>query len=295
MEDKKMAKSRLGAGLDAIFGNLEKIAKNKIEEIELSQIEAAEWQPRKLFDQEEVGQLASSIKRYGVLQPILLKKNSEGRYKIIAGERRFRASTLANLVTIPSIVVDFTEQQALEVSMIENLQRKDLNPVEKAEGFAFLIEKLNVSQEELAHRLGINRSVISNYLRINTLPDDIKHKLINGKITAGHAKILVNKTNASELAEEIVTNKLSVRDIEAKYKKPSQSKPKIVAEFSKDEEDFPKKNDTKISEISAFESMISETLSTQVKIEMDSSSKGRIILEFSNFSSLEKIIEKICL
>lgn len=328
--DEKKIKPRLGAGLDAIFGNIEQTNKNKIEDIDVIKIHAAPWQPRKLFDESEIEQLSDSIKRYGVLQPILLKKDGIG-YKIIAGERRFRATCLAKIATIPAIVVDFNEQQALEVSMIENLQRRDLNPIEKAEGFAFLIEKLNINQEELSIRLGINRSVISNYLRINTLSDDIKQKLISGKITAGHAKILVNKNDASELADEIIENKLSVRDVEAKFKAPKITMPKTevsektetvqiketancnipasnfststiihssisnTEEEDEDEEIAIKKANKKGSELAEFESMISQTLDTNVRIEMESSSKGKIILEFTNFANLEKIIEKICL
>lgn len=281
--DKQRTKTqnRLGqqaklSGLDLLFGQNDGML-----HISLDSIRPAEWQPRKAFDVTGLAELAESIKRYGVLQPILLKKSDCG-YEIIAGERRFRASKLAGMDSVPALIMSFDVQQALEISMIENLQRRDLNPIEKSEGFAFLIEKLNVSQEELAMRLGLNRSVITNYLRINTLSDDIKDKIALGKISVGHAKMLVNKAGASELAIQIVEKKLSVRDIEKKVQQleNKQSKKKIN-----------KKTDSE--EIKRFEEMIAQQLDTSVTIEMQKNS-GKVILEFNDLIKLDEIISAIC-
>lgn len=281
------SKSRLGLGLDALFGEK---SDNRIDVISLDLIKAAPWQPRKIFEQDGLNELAQSIKRYGVLQPILLKKiPGDQPFEIIAGERRFRASKLAGLSTIPAIIVDFDMQQALEISMIENLQRRDLNPIEKAEGFAFLIDKIKISQEELATRLGISRSVITNYLRINTLDEEIKDKIASGQISAGHAKILVNKENAAQLVEEIIEKKLSVREAEKKvYNKPKTSKKPI-------DEDKPVSEKTaNASEIKRFEEMIEKSLNMKTVIECHKNS-GKVILEFKNMAQLEEIISAICL
>jgi ParB family chromosome partitioning protein len=169
-------KSKLGAGLNSLFkGDLESVLENRLDTfkiIPIQSIKIAPWQPRKEFDSAQLEELANSIKQHGVLQPILVKKDEQG-FMIVAGERRYRASVLANLESIPAIIIDHDAQTLLEVAMIENLQRKDLNPVEKAEGFAFLIEKFNLTHAQLAERLGINRSVVSNYLRVNNLSNEI--------------------------------------------------------------------------------------------------------------------------
>ncbi len=273
-EEKKFVRSRLGQGLDAFFGSDEtQQSGESISQIQLDQIMPAKWQPRKNFD--ELNELAESIKIHGVLQPILLKK-VENQYEIIAGERRYRASVIAKKETIPAIIVDFSNQQALEVSMIENLQRKDLNPIEKAEGFAFLIEKLNLSQDELAKRLGMNRTVVTNFLRINTLSEAIKQQIREGKISAGHAKVLVNKSDASDIAKEIVEKKLSVRQVEEKLRKPEVKKAKQP------------------DEILRFQEMISQKLGVTTRIECEKNF-GKVILEFNSLSELEDIISSICL
>lgn len=293
---------KLGKGLDAFFNvdakNMDVIKNDEIQIIPLDKIKAAKWQPRKYFD--ELEELSASIKQHGILQPILLKQVGEN-YEIIAGERRYRASILANVSSIPAIVKNFSEQTALEISMIENLQRKDLNPIEKAEGFAFLIEKLSLNQEELAQKLGINRSVITNFLRINKLPEKIKAKIRIGEISAGHAKILVNKENVEELAQEIVEKGLSVREIEKRVQKTTfkainLAKNNLLNDnlpndnFINDTEKMEKQS----SEIERFEEMIAKQLGVNVKINYKSG-VGNIILEFNSLHQLEEIISALCL
>ena len=263
---------RLGLGLDALLGS----RKTGTQTIKLSQIEPANWQPRKNFDEEGIKELSESIKIHGVIQPILVQKDGD-KYKIIAGERRWQASKMANLESIPSIVVNYHKSEALEVSMIENLQRRDLNPIEKAEGFAFLIDNLNLSQEELAKRLGLSRAFITNTLRLRKLPDSIKEKIITGKISPGHAKALLKHEDAEGIAEKIIEKKLSVREVEKLSSKKEDSKaPKSLK-----------------SEVLRFEEMISEALKTKCEINLEKTS-GSINLKFESLEQLEKIISDIC-
>lgn len=266
---------RLGLGLESLFrGSNESINEDRIEKISVDLIQVAKWQPRKIFDEKGLEELAASIKEYGVLQPIILKK-CDDHYEIIAGERRYRASKMCGLVFIPAIVVAFDDQKALEVSMIENLQREDLSPVEKAEGFEFLINKLNMTQEELSQKLGFSRSYITNFLRINHLSSGIKAEISAGNLSVGHAKVLANKENAELLAKEVIEKKLTVRELEA-----------LVVEKKKGNENK--------SEIKKFASMIAEALELEnVKIVMNKSS-GKIVLDFEGLEKLEEIISKIC-
>lgn len=266
---------RLGLGLESLFrGSDESINEDIIEKISVDLIQVAKWQPRKIFDEKGLEELAASIKEYGVLQPIILKK-CDDHYEIIAGERRYRASKMCGLVFIPAIVVAFDDKKALEVSMIENLQREDLSPVEKAEGFAFLINKLNMTQEELSQKLGFSRSYITNFLRINHLSSGIKAEISAGNLSVGHAKVLANKENAELLAKEVIEKKLTVRELET-----------LVVEKKKGSENK--------SEIKKFASMIAESLGLEnVKIVMNKSS-GKIVLDFEGLEKLEEIISKIC-
>lgn len=269
-----MIDKRLGIGLEALFGSKEDSSGDKVEKISIELIEVAKWQPRKTFDEQGLIELSTSIKEYGVLQPIILKK-CEDHYEIIAGERRYRASKMAGLMFIPSIIVDFDDKKSLEVSMIENLQRKDLTVIEKAESFEFLINKLNMTQEELSEKLGFSRSYITNFLRINGLSEKIKQQIIKGKISVGHAKVLANKKNAEELVEEIIEKNLTVRQLEELSSKKQ------------------KKNNNK-AEIEKFEEMLKESLKVvSVKIEMNKES-GKLLINFENLEKLDEIISKIC-
>lgn len=269
-----MIEKRLGMGLETLFGSTEDSTEDRVEKISIELVEVAKWQPRKIFDEEGLIELSTSIKEYGVLQPIILKK-CDDHYEIIAGERRYRASKMAGLMFIPSIVVDFDDQKSLEVSMIENLQRKDLTAIEKAESFEFLINKLNMTQEELSEKLGFSRSYITNFLRINGLSDKIKEQIMEGKISVGHAKVLANKENAEELAKEVIEKKLTVRQLEELSNKKQ------------------KKNSNK-AEIEKFEEMLTESLNgASVKIEMSKES-GKILINFENLEKLDEIISKIC-
>ncbi|WP_342261990.1 ParB/RepB/Spo0J family partition protein [Alphaproteobacteria bacterium endosymbiont of Tiliacea citrago] len=264
---------RLGLGLDALFGSEKESKEDFVEKISIDLIQIAKWQPRKIFEEEGLLELSASIKEYGVLQPIILRK-LEDHYEIIAGERRFRASKMAGLHFIPAIIVDFDDKKSLEVSMIENLQRKDLSPIEKAEGFEFLIEKLKMTQEELSEKLGFSRSYITNFLRLNGLSDKIKEKIQSGKISVGHAKVLANKKNSEELAKKIIEEKLTVRQLEDLI--VTTSKPTSHSE-----------------EIKKFEQMLLESLNAKKVEILISKNAGKIIIDFENLENLDEIISKI--
>jgi ParB family transcriptional regulator, chromosome partitioning protein len=224
-------RNTLGRGLSALFGEasedyatLDRVRQNKQVPIEF--IQAGRFQPRRRFDETTLTELIQSIKEKGVLQPLLVRRvpDQTNSYEIIAGERRWRAAQAAGLHELPVIIRDLTDREALEISIIENVQRQDLTPLEEAEGYRRLLEEFQHTQEDLARSLGKSRSHIANTLRLLALPDPIKAMLHDGQITAGHARALLTATNPTALAEEVVTNGLNVRQTEqlARGDDPSQ-------------------------------------------------------------------------
>ena len=220
------AKKGLGKGLGAIFGEevikeqKEKIAredgKGKELMVKLSLIQPNKEQPRKTFDEEKLQELAGSIKRYGVLQPLLVKKNGSF-YEIIAGERRWRASQLAGLKEVPVVLKEYSRQEAMEISLIENVQRADLNPIEEAKAYQQLIREFDLTQEEIAERVAKNRATITNTMRLLKLDEQIQEMLIQGVISSGHARALLSldgKALQLKAAKEIIEKGLSVRETE---------------------------------------------------------------------------------
>lgn len=224
---------RLGRGLEALFGEnvndvLEDLQKDRslASELALSEIHPNPYQPRVVFDQTKIDELAQSIKEHGVFTPILVRKAVSG-YQLIAGERRFRAAKLAQLETIPAITLEFDDQQMMEISLIENIQREDLSVIEEAKAYQLLIEKLGLTQEQLSQKVGKSRPHITNLLRLLNLPESVQNLLLNQSLTMGQVKPLVNiedKKQVEELAKEIVDKKLSAREVE-KRMKPKKDKP----------------------------------------------------------------------
>ena len=215
---------RLGKGLDAIFGGdittlIDDIENNtpasKQVLVSLDEIRPNPYQPRKLFDEEKLQELAVSIKEHGVFQPVILKSSIQG-YEIVAGERRCRAARIAGLTEIPAIIVDFTDQQMMEIALLENIQREDLNSIEEARAYQQMMERLELTQEELGKRIGKSRSYIANTLRLLQLPDKIQNYVLEGKITMGHARCLItlSKEKAESIADRCINENLSVRDVE---------------------------------------------------------------------------------
>ena len=230
--------SGLGRGLDAIFldNSLEeRVAggENKISVLSLSMIDPKADQPRKFFDKAALEELAGSIKENGLLQPILVREASEGRYQIIAGERRFRAAKLAGLAEIPTIILNEDDRKAAEISLIENIQREDLNPLEEAAAYRALAEDYGLTQEEVSQRVGKSRSAIANAIRLLDLPDDVLEMVAMKDISAGHARTLLGLKNRDymlTLANKTVEYDLSVRQLEEEVKRLNNEKPKVEKE-----------------------------------------------------------------
>ena len=239
-------KKKLNKGLDAIFGGditslIDDIENNtpesSQEKIKLDEIRPNPYQPRKVFDEQALNELALSIKEHGIFQPVILKKSVQG-YEIVAGERRCRAAKIAELDEVPAIIVDFTDQQMMEIALLENIQREDLNAIEEAQAYQTMMEKLHLTQNELANRIGKSRTHITNTLRLLNLPEKIQEYVLDGSLSMGHARALItlDKEKALKIAKRVIDEKLSVRDVEnivkgfelqeARKNKPKVEKPK---------------------------------------------------------------------
>ena len=285
--------SGLGRGLDAIFldNSLEdntSNGENSITKIKLSMIDPKSDQPRKYFDKEALEELAASIKENGLLQPILVREYGEGRYQIIAGERRFRASKLAELDEIPAIILDRDDRKVAEISLIENIQREDLNPIEEAMAFKALSEEYGLTQEELAERVGKSRSAIANSTRLLDLPSDVLEMVANGDISAGHGRTLLGvkmRENMLLLANKVVEYDLSVRQLEEEVKRINKIKPEIESE---EEEELPV-----VDYFREMELRIQSHLGRVVKIK-GSGKKKCVTLFYEDNEDLDELLKTIC-
>ena len=282
-----MAKRGLGKGLDALFQtyeNDEAIKNKEIQELPIQNIDPNPDQPRRVFSPESIDELAESILEHGVVQPILVKPLA-GRHIIVAGERRWRASRLAGLETIPAIIMDISDRELLEIALIENLQREDLNPIEEAEGINSLIESYDLTQEEIAKRLGRSRPSISNTLRLLRLPDRAKSFLAENRISMGHARALLglqNQDRLNPILDLILEKGLSVRETETLVKRHNDS-------TSQERKGTIIKKPSFIIDI---ESRLEESLGTKVTIN-HGKRKGLISIEYYNNDDLDRLIEKI--
>lgn len=226
-----MRQSGLGRGLGLLFDdndnyvNSTQEVRDRLRDIRVAMIEPRSDQPRKHFDEESLAQLATSIAAHGLLQPILVRELPSGRYQIIAGERRWRASKMAGLSEIPAIVIDYDEAEAAQIALIENIQREDLNPLEEAMAYRALIDRFGMTQEMLSERIGKSRPAIANALRLLDLPEEILPLLRDGSITAGHARTLLgckDKTVMIALAQAVASGGMSVRDLEREVKRANK-------------------------------------------------------------------------
>ena len=300
-EDNKKKAARpkrgLGKGLNALFGESgyeqEKNADPEPEKqaeavksevtVKITSIIANEKQPRKNFDEEELSQLTESVRQYGVLQPLLVKKEGE-KYRIIAGERRYRAAKEAGLKEIPVVIRDYTSQQAAEVSIIENVQRADLNPMEEAMAYQMLIDDYGLKQEEIAGKVSKNRTTITNALRLLKLSDKVRLMVAQGALSAGHARTLVpveDEETQYALAREVVEKQLSVRETERLVKQAGRKKPERK---KKDEPDYS-------IYFREYEDKMKEILGTKVHINRRDKNKGRIEIDYYSQNELERIME----
>ncbi len=229
MGDKMGKKFALGKGLSALIPdeveNLEDNTSNTL--ISINMIKSDVDQPRKSFDSEKIAELTESIKTHGIIQPLILRKKSENQYIIVAGERRWRAAKLAGLKEVPAIIMELTDKDVLEISLIENIQRQDLNPIEEALAYRKLISEFKITQEELSKRIGKSRVAIANTIRLTNLDNRVQQYLIDGIITEGHGRALLAVSNEElqyELAQQVIDDKLSVRELERIIKRISEEK-----------------------------------------------------------------------
>ncbi len=306
-----MAKKGLGRGLGAIFGEevvkenkeeTEKKAKAKAEAkaaeemdekgrilmLKLDLVQPNKEQPRKTFDEEKINELAESIKNYGVLQPLLVQKNG-GFYEIIAGERRWRAAKAAGLKEIPAVLKEYSKQEAMEISLIENVQRADLNPIEEALGYRQLIDEFGLTQEEIAIRVAKSRVAITNTMRLLKLDEQIQNMLVQGVITSGHARALLSLEDTAlqlKAAKEILDKKLSVRETERLVKR-------MQKETSGEKKEEKKQDETLALIYQNLEDRMKSVMGTKVSIHNKDKNKGRIEIEYYSEAELERIVEMI--
>ena len=271
-------KAALGKGLDALLPAMG----NEIVEIEIAKIRPNENQPRKVFRDEALKELAASIKEKGVLQPVIVSRTGDGAFRLIAGERRWRASTIAGLTKIPALIKDVSSQDAIEIALIENIQREELNPIETADAFQRLINDFKLTQEALSARVGKDRATIANYLRILKLPAEIKAFINDGLLTLGHAKAVLaieDRQKQIEAAKNIVREGLSVRAAETLCNVPSKAAAKKA-----------KKGVKKLPEVADLEDKLIRALGTKVRIE-HKGKKGKIEIEYYSLDELDRLLE----
>lgn len=289
LEDNK--KKSLGRGLGALLGDDDfdlglddikdlasdnKPAKNS-DLIAIEDIEPSKYQPRTEFDKEALDALVASIKEKGVLQPLLVRRQGN-KYELIAGERRWRASKIAGLKEVPVIVKELNDKEVLEVALVENLLRENLSAIEEAEGFQRLIDEFSHTQEALSQIVGKSRSHIANMLRLLSLPDEVKHLVKEGKISAGHARALVGLENACSLAQNIIAKDMSVRQVEelvAKQKEPKKEKAAKV----KDED------------LETIEKDLNRELGLRIKISPSKQGGGKVVLQYASVAELDMILD----
>lgn len=285
-------KRGLGRGLSALIGEkieVEQINLDGLSSVPMEKIVPNPNQPRVIFKQNELEELVNSIKLNGILQPILLKPLDNGNYEIIAGERRWRAAKILQLTEMPSIIKNLNDQEALEIALIENIQRENLNPLEEAETYKRLIEEYNYTQEKVAEVVSKSRSHIANLLRLLTLSDSIKKYLQDGLISIGHAKLLIGHNESDEIAEEIIKNNYNVRQTEKLLKASKQQKEPTQRKNLR-------KNTTNnirvTDDILAIEEAVSLALEMPVEIEQYGDS-GKITIHFDDYEEFDKIVQKL--
>ncbi len=287
-----MAKKGLGKGLGSLFSEevIEEVISEPVKtkegdivNIRTSLIEPNKKQPRRHFDEEKINALSDSIKEHGLIQPIIITPSQNNMYKIVAGERRWRAAKKAGLKEIPALIRSYNEEEVAEIALIENLQRENLNPIEEAVGYNLLMEEFNLTQEMISKRVGKSRSAIANSLRLLSLENDIQKMLISGSLTSGHARAVLSiddKELRKALAKRIIDDNLNVRQAEALAKQlqkkapPKKAKEKTAADI----------------EIESIQNRLSSAIGTKVKIN-HTGKKGKIEIEYYGNDDLERVLE----
>ena len=290
------SKRGLGKGIDSIIPKGKAVKSvseiktdditnsDKVVLIKLTSIERDKSQPRKNFSEDELNELADSIKEHGIFQPLLVSKKDD-HYEIVAGERRWRAAKIAGLKEVPCLVKDYTEQEKVEIQIIENLQRENLNPVEEAAAYKRLIEEFHLTQDELAERIGKKRTTITNKMRLLNLSPQVQEMLVDDKLSEGHARALLSIEDDKkqyDLAQRVFDEKLSVRDIEKEVK--ALSKPKKQPKLTPEAVQLIYRN---------LEDKIREKLGAKVSINPKDEQKGKIEIEYFSQTELEEVVNKI--
>ena len=280
---KKAAKGGLGKGLDLLIpGASEEKEEKDVVLLKTSMIEPNKDQPRKTFDEEKIAELAESIKQYGIIQPIIVSKKDD-YYQIIAGERRWRAAKKAGIKEVPVVVKDYSDREIAEISLIENIQREDLNPIEEALSYKQLIEEYHLTQEELAQRVSKSRTVITNAMRLLKLHKDVQKMLVNGDISAGHARALLaleDPKQQLQIAKEIKEKNLSVRETEDLIKTLNEKKPSAKKKEKDDGMGFIYRD---------LEKKMTAALGTKVKIKRKDKGKGKIEISYFSEDELDRL------
>ncbi|NJK91652.1 MAG: ParB/RepB/Spo0J family partition protein [Blastochloris sp.] len=286
-----MARNALGKGLGALIGGNATVAtapvdgSERVKEVELQRIEPSPLQPRKTFAEQDLADLVASVREHGIIQPLIVRKVGE-KFELIAGERRWRASKVAGLKTVPVVVRQVGDLEVLEVAMVENLQRADLNPIEEADGYALLAEKFSLTQEQIAQKVGKSRATVANAMRLTGLAPDVKELLRHRQLSVGHAKVLLGLSNLNQqnvAAREVIKRDLSVRETEklvTELGKPRgaaspQAKGKGTAKTAADWRDL--------------ELRLQRLLGTKVKL-IGTRSKGHLAIEYYNETDLERVL-----
>ncbi len=280
-----MAQKGLGTGLGALFG-ADAFEDDSIDcaLLPITKVEAREDQPRKVFDEAALAELAESIGEHGIIQPLTVRKLKNGYYQIIAGERRWRAARIAGLTQVPARIIEADDREAMELALIENLQREDLNPIEEAEGYNTLIEEYGLTQEEAANRVGRSRPAVANALRLLNLPENISGLVQGGKLSAGHARTLLGLKNKELLfstAQTVMSHELSVRQTE-----------NLVKKLNAQKEAPPTTSGIIVDYVAEIETQLGKSLGRKVKL-TDGKKRGKIEIEFYGADDREALIEAL--
>ncbi len=277
-------KGGLGRGLDSLFAdNSVEETNSSVNKLRIMEIEPNHDQPRKDFDEKALSELAESIEQHGVLQPLVVRPLTNGGYQLVAGERRWRAARIAGLTEVPVVIKELTDEEVIEIAMIENLQREDLNPLEEALGYRYMMDELKITQEQAAEKVGKSRPAVANALRLLKLPDEVREMVKNNLLSPGHARALLGFENdelITQTAKRIVKEDLSVREVESLVKK-SKKAPKITKQ---------QKRDKFFSEV---ELALIDNLGRKVKIKESKQDAGILEIEFFDKDDLESLAMKL--
>lgn len=284
-----MEKKGLGKGLGALIPGAEKEERSNNNELDVKRISFNPYQPRESMDTDKFEELVNSVRVHGILQPIVVRSKGNDEYELVAGERRLRAAMAAGLARIPAVIRELSNEQSLEVALIENIQREDINPIDAAVSYKRLADEFGLSQEDLAFGLGKSRSAIANTMRLLNLPSEARDRLKAGKISEGHARAILSvgdTVNQIDLCRNIVDNGLTVRDAERIAKELSSGSVKRIAAEIVSRETLPKKQDPNLLQI---EARLREVFGTKVSV-IKNKDRGRIEIEFYSDDDLERLL-----